>query len=445
MSKTSPVAVLLILLSSGISILTGVLLDHSSPAGTANYRAIYYGARCVIDRSDPYRPDNFLRIYSQESGDFPSNPIKKQLFLRAVPICVNLPSALFLIAPLAALPWGASHVIWLALIALSCTVAGVFAYDLAADYAPRFSLLLICMMLANSEVVFAVGNTAGLAVSLCVIAMWCFIRKRGIWVGILFLALSLALKPHDGGLVWAFLLVMHGEMRKRAVWTLAIVFAIALSSILWISAVAPHWNQELKANLSTTAKRGDISDPGPTSISRQGSADVIISLQSIISIFRDDPGFYNPVSILICGCIFAIILVVAVRVRVGLPDAWYAIASIAALTMLPSYHRPYDAKLLLLAVPAAAMLWKSGSRAMSLITVAAVLLTADIPLAILSLITKNMSVSGFDLAAKIIVLPLIRPAPLVLLILTAAYATVYARRVGNRSRNFESAETTVHT
>jgi hypothetical protein len=434
MSKTGPIAVLLILLSSGISILTGVLLDHSSGAGTANYRAIYYGARCVIDRTDPYRPDDFLRVYSRESGQFPSDPHKKQLFLRAVPICVNLPTTLFLVAPLAILSWGVSHVIWLALIALSYTVAGVLAHDLAADYAPRFSLFLICLMLANSEVLFAVGNTAGIAVSLCVIAMWCFIRKRGIWIGTLFLALSLALKPHDAGLLWAFLLIAGGELRKRAAWTLGIAFAIALPSMLWISTVAPHWNQELKANLSTTSQRGDISDPGPSSISRQGSADVIISLQTVLSLFRDDPAFYNPVSLLICGSISAIILVVTIRARMGLPDAWYAIASIAALTMLPSYHRPYDAKLLLLAVPAAAMLCAEGGKAGRIavgLNAAAVLLCGDISLAILTLLTAHLNIISMSPTEKLLTMPFLRPVPLVLLALAVFNLWIWMQRAGH--------------
>jgi hypothetical protein len=445
MLKPRLIAVILILLSSGFSLLTGILLDRGSHASTANYRAIYYGARCVINRSDPYQPADFLKVYAQESGEFPPSPVKKQLFLRAVPICVNLPTTLFLVAPLALLPWSISQGVWLALIAISYTLAAFLVYDLASEYAPRLSLFLICVMLANSQVLFTVGNTAGIAVSFCIIATWCFIRRRSIWIGTLLFALSLALKPHDAGLLWALLLISGGELRKRAIWTLVIVIGLLVPSIAWISTVSPHWNEELKANLSTTSQRGDISDPGPTSTSRQGSADVIISLQTVLSVLRDDPGFYNPASILICAAIFAIILFTTIRGRPGVQDMGFAIAAVAALSMLPSYHRPYDAKLLLLAVPAAAMLWRNGRKGIPLVTVAAVVLTSDVPLAILSMITKNIHISEMSFLPRLMVLPLIRPAPLILLTLTVLYGIAYARNLRSQSLiHFAPAKSTVH-
>jgi hypothetical protein len=434
MPKIRPMAALLILLSSGFSILIGMLLDHASPSGTANYRAIYYGARCVIHREDPYRPDVFLRVYDRESGRYPSDPTKEQLFLRATAICVNLPTTLFLVTPLAQLPWSVSSGIWLVLIALSVTVAAFLAYDLAKDFAPRLALLLVCFMLANNQVLFVVGNTAGIAVSCCVIAVWCFIRRQGIWIGSLCLALSLALKPHDSGLLWAYLLVCGGALRKSALRTVLIFIVIALPSVLWISQVAPHWYQELRANLSTTSQRGDISDPGPTSISRAGSADVILSLQSVLSIFRDDPSFYNPTSILICAALFAFVSIVTIRSRAEPPHLWCGIAAVAALTMLPSYHRPYDARLLFLAIPATAMLWAEGGpvrRAVSSLSAAAIVLTADIPLSIVSLLARKVSLEGMSSITKLLLLPFIRPAPLVLLIVAIAYTVMFAWRSAN--------------
>lgn len=437
MPKISPAAALLILLSSAISIAAGVLLDHRSPGTTANYRAIYYGARTVFQGADPYLPADFQRVYDIESGQYPSDPVQKQLFKRALSICVNLPSALFLVAPLAALAWGPSHIVWLALIAVSFTLAGLLAYDLGRDYASRLSLILVCFILANSEVLFAVGNTAGLAVSLCVIAIWCFMRDRATWAGILCLSASLLLKPHDSGLLWAYLIVLGGTMRKRAVWSLILCIAIAIPSILWIARVAPTWNGELKANLAATSQRGDISDPGPASSSRKGSADVIIDLQTVFSLFRDDPSFYNPAAILVCALPFAMVLFAGIRVQAHSAHSWHAIAAIAALTMLPSYHRPYDARLLLLAIPASAMLWAQGGRlrqAQSMAVIAAVVLTGDISLALLSLMTKNINVIGMNLFSRICLLPIIRPVPLILLFLAILYSLTYLRRREDGSR-----------
>lgn len=413
--------------------LSGILLDRGSSGGTANFRAVYYGARCILNRADPYQPNEFLRIYRAESGEFPSNPGKKLLFLRAVPICVNLPTTLFLVVPLAMLPWGSAHVLWLFLIAACLTTAGLMAFDLAKDYAPKLSLLLICILQANSEVLFAVGNTAGIAVSLCVVAVWCFVRKRYEWLGVVSLAVSLALKPHDSGLVWLYLLLAGGALRRRSLQTLAVVFVLAVPAILWVGHVSPDWMQELRSNLATTASRGDISDPGP--MGRKGSADVIIDLQTVVSVFNDSPGFYNPVVYAVCGSL--LILLGTVIWRAGRPAAntWYALAAISALSMLATYHRPYDAKLLLLAIPACAMLWAQGGSlrwvAFS-ITGLAVILTGDIPLAILTLHTSKMDFLAMSTGAKLLSIPLLRPAPLILLASTVFYLWVFLK--GNSRR-----------
>lgn len=226
-------------------------------------------------------------------------------------------------------------------------------------------------------------------------------------------------------------------MRKRALWTLIVCLAVAIPAVLWISRVSPNWNHELASNLASTAQRGDISDPGPRSISRQGSADVIISLQTVFSLVDDDPTFYNPASILVCACLFAIILFVTVRNRPNMSNAWYAIAAIAALTVLPSYHRPYDARLLFLAVPACGMLWANGGRmqrAQSIVTVGAVLLTADIPLAILSVITRNLDATSMNLFTRICALPILRPTTLILLLMAILYSVTYVRCTQNQSK-----------
>jgi hypothetical protein len=441
MQNIRSMSVFLILLSSGISILSGVLLDRTSSGGTENYRAVYYGARCLIHRSDPYQACEFLRVYAAESGEFPSDPFKKFLFLRAVSICVNLPTTLFLVASLAILPWGVSHVLWLALISVSFTIAAFLVHDLARIYAPRVSLLLICILLANSEVLFAVGNTAGIAVSLCVIAVWSFVKKRYEWLGVIGLGVSLALKPHDSGLAWLFLVVAGGALRKRALEALAITILLAVPALLWVSHVSPEWPRELAANLAETSAQGDISDPGPHSISRRGSADVIIDLQTVASVFRDDPRFYNPVTLAICAAILVILLVTMLRRLDAQASIWCGLASVAALSMLPSYHRPYDAKLLLLAVPACAMLWAGGgwlARAAVVLTTLAVTLTGDIPLAIISILTRNINVFQMGLTAKLLTIWLLRPAPLILLCTAIFYTWIYVQRVvGTESGTLE--------
>ncbi len=97
------------------------------------------------------------------------------------------------------------------------------------------------------------------------------------------------------------------------------------------------------------------------------------------------------------------------------------------LTLLPVYHRPYDAKLLMLAIPACAALWAAGGvqrwLAMAC-TLAGVLITTDIPLALLAAYTQTR-VAG--LAAEKSVLVLLLP-PLFLLAMGCCYLLMFLAR-----------------
>ena len=433
MTRVRRLSIWLILLCCVFSIVSGVVLDSSSPAGTMNFRAVYYGARCLIRHSDPYSPTEFLRVYREESGKLPQDPDKAALFLRAVPICVNLPTTLLLVAPFAWLAWGPAHLLWLALIAVVFTGAALFAWDLAADYAPKVSVALVCLLAANSQVLFIVGNTAALAVGLCVAAVWCFARDRYVLAGVACLAISLATKPHDSGLVWLYFLLAGGAYRKRALQSLMLTAVLAVPSALWVSMIAPHWRQELRANLAETSSHGDISDPGPDNASRRGSADILINLQTGISVFHDEPQVYNLVSYLICGPLLAIWLVKTLGFEASPVHMWLALAAIAALSLLPSYHRPYDAKLLLLSVPGCTWLWSRGGltgRLALAFTAAAVLATGDIPLAILTRLFSHLDIHSMSFAERALTVPLLRPAPVALLMLAGFFLWQYVRCAG---------------
>jgi hypothetical protein len=89
---------------------------------------------------------------------------------------------------------------------------------------------------------------------------------------------------------------------------------------------------------------------------------MMINLQTVLSSFRDDPRIYNTATYFLCALPFIAWAFVTVRYRRSTERTWLAIAAIAPLSLLPVYHHLYDAKLLLLTVPACAMLWAAGGR-----------------------------------------------------------------------------------
>ena len=430
MAKARLDGLYLLLLGGMILLMLGAILERASPAPMSDFKAVYYGARCVLQHSNPYQDGEILRMYEADGGRFPSDPTSSRSARRAILVCINLPTALFLVAPFAILSWGPAHVFWMVLMAGSLMLAAFLMWDLGAGYAPVVAGALTGFVLANSEVLAIIGNAAGIAISLCLIAVWCFIKKRFVAAGVVCLAISLALKPHDGGLLWLYYLLAGGVYRKRALQSLAVAVALCLPAILWVSQVAPHWMQELHSNLAATSARGDLNDPGPTSMGAH-TLGMVISLQTIVSLFRDDASFYNPASYLIGGAPILVWVVVTLRSRFSIERAWLALAAIAALSLLPVYHRIYDSKLLLLTVPACAMLWSEGrwiGRIALMVNAAAFVLTGDLPWVLVFGLIGHLRPATPWLSGRVLTAIAVFPAPTILLVMSIFYLWVYVSR-----------------
>ena len=430
-------ALLFLLLSGAVSIIWGSYIAAGSSSGLGAFKAIYYPARCLQRHIDPYNVSALQQEYAAEGGKFPLGASEESLFRRAMLTCVNLPTSFLLVMPLAILPWKIAATIWMVINASLLPLAAILIWNVASKSALKPSTLLVCLLLANAEQVLGLGNLAGIVVNLTVIAVWCFLEGRFAFAGVICLAVSLALKPHDAGFVWLYFLLAGGANRKRALQTLGVTALLALPAILWISHVAPHWLDELRANLHTLSAHGSVNDPGPDSPTFR-SADTVISLQAMFSLIRDDPRFYNLASYLTCGILLLAGAIRVLRTPFSKQNAWLALAAISALSMLPVYHRPYDAKLLLLAIPACAWLWSEGGRLKwiaGLVTTLAILSTADVPATVLLVIMKSVNGGLAGVWGKLMTAFVFHPAPLVLLSTGVFYLWVYFRRTAQEKRH----------
>lgn len=433
MTRSRWIVLLCLLLSCGLSVSLGFFLERARPDFMLDFKGVFFDARCLLQHTDPYKPGEPLRVYLEEGKD---SPTPTSDLRRTLTWYIYLPSASIFIAPFAMLALGPAQVLWMILTAVSLVLAGYLMWSLAENYAPVLSACLICLVLANTEVLFATGNPAGVAIGLCLVAVWCFLRDRFVWAGVLCFAVSLAIKPHDTGLVWLYFLLAGGVYRKRALQTLISTFVLSLPSILWVWHVSPNWMQEWRSNVMAFSAHGGVTDPGITPTNDSGLG-MMINLQTVISVFRDDPRLYNSVSYLICGTLLLVWAVVTLRSRPSSERAWLALAAIAALSMLPVYHRPYDAKLLLLAVPACAMLWAGGGSMRwfaLMVTFSGLVFTADIPLIIFRTLTDNLHASSAGFSGQILTVVLTRPIPLILLMMGIFYLWIYLQRKPARSQ-----------
>ena len=393
-----------------------------------DFKGVYSSTRCLLEHTDPYNPDQLRRAYLTEGGARPSDfPVVAEVVARSF----YPPTSFVLTLPFALLPYGPAHVLWFSLTAALFIFAAFLIWKVCSQQAPVIAGILIALLLANSASLLVLGNPAGIALGLCVIAVWCFTRGRAIAVGIVCMAISLAVKPNDAGPIWLCFLLAGASYRRRSIRTLVLVIAMCVPVVVWVSSVAPHWPQEQQSNLQVTSTGGDLNDPSPASPYLDG-LDTLIQLQTITSIFWDSPRSYNAASWLICAPLLLAWVFVALRSRSSPANMWLALAAAAALSVLPVYHRTHDARILLLTVPACAMLWAERAAARWL----AIFLNAAASLSmgeIASFIRLNLAARWLPhftgLCGKVAMVVLERPVPLLALCMAVFYLWLSFQRV----------------
>ncbi|MGA2218338.1 MAG: glycosyltransferase family 87 protein, partial [Terracidiphilus sp.] len=418
---------------SAVFVMLGAVLERAFPVPMVDFRVLYQPARSLIQHADPYNRDEVLRVSRLDGGDRSSDTEKVR---QVVTQYLYPPTSFCLSLPFAMLPWGPARMLWITLTVGGLIFASYLTWILASDYSPVLAGAMAGFLLANSELLVSTGNVAGIVISLCVVAVWCFIRERFVPAGILCLAIGLAAKPHDPGLVWLYFLLAGGVYRKRAWQTLVTAVALSLPAVLWVSLVAPQWMRELHANMLAFSVHGGMNDPGLASTGAHGIG-MLVSLQAIFGILWDDPRIYNPASYLTFAPLFLVWAWFTLKSQRSPEKVWLALAAAAALTMLPVYHRQQDTKLLLLTIPACAMLWSEGGLIAwlaLLVNSAGFLLTGDIPWAVfLGLIGKLLPlINGF--IGKILIGFELFSVPVILLIMGIFYLWVYVRRCSADTR-----------
>lgn len=412
-----------------ILVLFGAFLEYRATDSMVDFKELYYGARTLLQHSDPYNQKIFSSLLRTEFGE--------ASFLEhhaPTAISINLPTTYFLVMPLAVLPYGLAAAIWSILAAASLIAGACLIWRIGADYAPVLSGAFAGFTLVNGAVVLGNGNSAGVIVGLCVIAAWCFATERMVWLGILCFAVGLVVKPQDAGLLWLFFLLVGGASRKRALQALALVALLSLPAVLWVSRSSPQWMPELHSNLVEIAAHGGNCDPGPDGLtSKTGTMEIITDLQSAVSVIHDSPSFYNPVTFLICGALLLVWSFATVKSGFSPHLAWLALGVIAPLTLLVSYHRAYDARLLLLTIPACAMLWaKGGSAAKAALglNAAALVFTGEVPLAFFNPLMKRLLAGASGTLGRLETILVMRLGVLSLVAMSLFYLWMYLREQG---------------
>jgi len=426
MTKKRSDGLLLLVFGAVAFIVIGVAWRHLSPIEMGDFKVVYYSSRCLLEHGDPYREGDVLRVYRGEGRESATEPaldreVKTRFFYP--------PTAFIVTLPFAVVGFSAGKIAWTILLAGSLVLAAMAVWDVAADYAPLMGGMLAGLLLMNSFWLFMIGNSAAIAVSFCVLAAWSFLRGRFPWAGVLLMALSLALKPNDSGLVWLIFLISGGAFRKRALQSLAVLAVLSLPVIVWVTLDSPHFLAELQQNMASFSGVGGIVDPAATGMAGR-NMDSLVQLQSAVGIFFIQPAAFNLVTYAVCAPLIGMLLVLTIRNHQDLTGMWLAVAVAAPLSMLPTYHFQHDAKVILLTVPACVMLWVKrdalGWIAL-LVTGIGIVICGDIFTGAKILLTRNILIPGPGVLSRLTTMILTRPAPLVLLAIAIFYLFAFMR------------------
>jgi len=319
-----------------------------------DFKTIYASTRCLMKGCDPYDSQQIFRIFLEAGGT--SDDLRP--FRPHEP--VYLPSALAMVAPFALLPWGPAHLLWLAVSTGTFLLGVALISRLCLSISALCSSFAIGFLLISSAQLVMLAQPVQLAVGLCAIAVWCMLERRYACAGILCFAVALVFKPHVTGLVWLYFLISGGDYRKNAFRILIATVLISLPGFLWASAApaSSHWMREIPANLSALSAPGMTNDPGPLN----PDVHYLANLQTVISVFRDDPHFYNGLTYALGAALAVLWLVPVFTMCPSRERDYLALASIVCISFLPTYHRSYDTCLLLLVFPAFALLTSRGQR-----------------------------------------------------------------------------------
>lgn len=417
MTKERLDALYVLLLGCAASLLLGIAMEAASPSSMMDFKVLYFGAQSLVHHADPYQHGAILRQYLAAGGALPSGAVQERIARDVLSQCIYPPTALLLIAPLTFLTYGAAHLVWLALILGSFILGAFLAWDLAADRDPMLAAVFAAFILANNIIGVAVGNSAILVVGLCVISLWCLVRRRFVWAGVPALGIAMAVKPHDAIWIWLVLVLASARIRSDALRSLGVLAVMTVPAVLWVSHIAPSWWHELSANVAALSAPGALSDP---SLAAKGdrAVSMIINLQAIFSGLTDKPLIYNWLTYLVCLPLLILWGRTALRSGFSTVKLWVGLAALIPLAMLPIYHRPYDAKLLLLVIPATVMLrmQRSGlAKAAFWLNCCVILLTADLLWMCLQMLIAKFHLASSGVGQHFWTFIWVYPVPLTLL------------------------------
>ena len=304
----------------------------------------YVQAAAWVKGLDPYSPSVFAAQWPKDlrRPDFLASEVSAGTLVANHGVPSPYPLTTFvLLAPFSLLPWSIARALWMMtnLAAFALSVAALVALAGLSWTEPRAQIFLaMTLALAPFHTGIATENPAVLVVGFCVIAVWAATRKWHNLSGIL-LAAAVCLKPQVG-LCFVFYYLVRRRWSVAAIagaWTAAIAFIaaarLALRGVPWLSS----YLQDSKSIFAAGAVN-DFTPQNPVWYH-------MIDLQVLLWQFLRNASTAKLLAVVFGALLLAIWMWLVVKLPPG--SELLELSALAVLSLLPVYHRFYDAALLI--------------------------------------------------------------------------------------------------
>jgi hypothetical protein len=340
---------LLLVLAASEFVVRGPVRAIRTGASFNDFLSPYIQAKALAHCLDPYSPEVLLRLWPPEAAHFMFLPrevangtlVANRGFPTAYPI-----TALVLLAPFTVLPWSIASWLWFAANLVLYVIMLRVLLDLAGFfYVESRGILLIAatLALAPFHTCLAAGNPTAIAAELSVIALWQARLENDITSGILF-AISAGLKPQIG-LIFVFYYFLRRRARLMVIAVALLVFVGAVG-LLWLGINHTPWFENYVRDnriLFATGKLGNFTEVNPI---RFGLINLQVALYPLIGNVEWTNDVARGIGLLLLMCWLVGFTLAREHENCELLE----LGALAVCSLLPIYHRFYDASLLVLPV-----------------------------------------------------------------------------------------------
>ncbi len=337
----------------------------------------YIQARAWIQGQDPYSAVNLVRLWPPEAERFVflSRDLSDGtlVYKRGIPTAYPL-TAFVLIAPLAILPWHIAQPLWLVVTVLSFVVTVASLMQVAAffPWSVRGAIFVgLTLALAPFHTALAAGSIVSVAVAASAAAVWAAERDHDVLAGLL-LAAAVSLKPQIGlPFLFYYLIRRHWRIPAVAFGAVGVLSGIALARLLangaaWLQSYI-YDNRVLFANGSL----GDFTEKSPL---RFGLINFQVAAYALLH-SRNAAIIVAFAAAAAGGIVWLFFLNRREQSRDGLLE----VSALAVLSLLPVYHRLYDATLLIFPLAWSLAAWNGRLRTMARAVFAVIVIVFLVP------------------------------------------------------------------